>query len=82
MKKREVVECNKKKFNKREAKSALILLMNSNKSWRRESRYYHCPFCNYWHLTSKDRGEGKIQEIKLINEDQWLKLLNKDIEFL
>jgi hypothetical protein len=79
---KEKVICNKVRFNKREAQSALNILKDSNKPWRRESRYYHCPICNNWHLTSKGRGEGKIQEIKLINEDQWLKLLSKDTENL
>ena len=80
--KKEKVICNKKQFNKREAKAALNVLKDSNKPWRKESRYYHCPLCNSWHLTSKEIGQGKIQEIKLIHEDQWLKLLSKDIDHL
>ena len=79
--KKEKVICDKRKFNKREAKSALNMLKDSNKPWRKESRYYHCPLCNYWHLTSKEI-DTKIQKINLINEDQWLRLLNKDIENL
>lgn len=80
--KKEKPICNKRKFSKREAKSVLNVLKNSDKSWRRETRYYHCPLCNNWHLTSKDSEDREIKEIKLVNEDQWLKLLNKDIENL
>jgi len=78
----EKIICNKVRFNKKEAKSALNLLKDSNKPWRRESRYYHCPICNNWHLTSKDKDYNKVKEIKLLNEDQWLKLLSKDIDLL
>ena len=78
----EKIICNKVRFNKKEAKSALNLLKDSNKPWRRESRYYHCPICHNWHLTSKDKDYNKVKEIKLLNEDQWLKLLSKDIDLL
>ena len=78
----EKIICNKVRFNKREAKSALNLLKDSNKPWRRECRYYHCPICNNWHLTSKDKDYNKVKEIKLLNEDQWLRLLRKDIDLL
>jgi len=49
------MKCNKKKFDKLGAKIALAMAIRSRKKYRREQRYYHCPICNFWHLTSKSR---------------------------
>lgn len=50
--------CNKIKYTKREAQTALnFLFKKRNFKNRREKRIYHCPECNMWHLTSKDLYE-------------------------
>jgi len=37
------------------ARIALAKLQSRRSSKRRlERRYYHCPFCSGWHLTSKE----------------------------
>lgn len=45
----------KVRFSKREAQTALNAARYDRKrrKWRREVRYYHCPECNAYHLTSK-----------------------------
>lgn len=52
--KTKIIMCDKIKFSKREAQEALnSILRNRRHKHRREQRYYHCPDCNHWHLTSK-----------------------------
>ena len=73
--------CEKKRFSKREAIGALNYNKKRNvnrrfdRRFRREVRYYHCPECNYWHLTSKKDNEGskKEREVNLIEKERWEK---------
>ncbi len=47
--------CNKIKYTKRDAQTALNFLLSvKHFKCRREKRIYHCPDCNMWHLTSKE----------------------------
>jgi len=47
--------CDKRKFTKKEAQTALNFLKGMRgKKARKEKRYYHCPDCNFWHLTKKE----------------------------
>jgi hypothetical protein len=42
--------------SEKEAQAELVGAMvkkNSGNNRRRECRFYHCPLCGYWHLTSK-----------------------------
>jgi hypothetical protein len=48
--------CDKKKFNKKQAKEALFNAMMARffgSERRKEIRYYWCGECNSYHLTSK-----------------------------
>lgn len=70
--------CSKVKFTKIEAASALNFAKKDGRKFRREQRYYHCPECNHWHLTSHELIEGKkVKEIELIEKERWEKLLNR-----
>ena len=77
------MECTKQKLTKIEA-ITLLNFINSGKvnrfrrqgKYRRETRYYHCPFCNSWHLTSrKDEDKGKEVDITLVKINEWKKLI-------
>lgn len=46
--------CNKKQFTKKEAQGALNNRRKLSDRFAKEKRYYHCPDCNMWHLTSKN----------------------------
>jgi len=39
-----------------DAKIALALTAGSG-----TQRYYHCPVCRGYHLTSQDKGEGRVR---------------------
>jgi hypothetical protein len=71
-------ECKKIQFTKIEAKSILNHNRKShfNKKWRKEVRYYHCPECNMWHLTSREEYGEQI-DIK-IDYTEWEKYLKPD----
>ena len=59
--------CQKKQYDKKGAQTALnnILRYLKRFSRRKEIRYYHCPLCNTWHLTSTDDDYEKLNiEIK------------------
>lgn len=48
--------CDKVKYDKKGAQTALnSITRQKHKRWRKkkEVRYYHCPLCNGWHLTSR-----------------------------
>lgn len=66
--------CNKVKFSKIEAASALKHGLNKHKKYRREVRMYNCPDCNYWHLTSKEEF-ALPEETELIFKNKWEKLI-------
>lgn len=55
-------------------------LKQFSKKFRKEVRYYHCPLCNWWHLTSKNKevSSKKEREIIIIHEERWKKLLNNN----
>jgi hypothetical protein len=73
--------CQKVKFGKKEVKTVLnYIRFNQNKRWRKEVRYYHCPDCNHWHLTSRDDFDNDVLDIQ-IDYPKWEKiLLNQTIE--
>lgn len=74
--------CNKIKFTKREAFSALKERKKKGKKWAKECRCYECPICienkeqKVWHLTSIDEFEEKIplKLEELIFSSNWEKL--------
>jgi hypothetical protein len=53
-------------------------LKRFSKKFRKEIRSYHCPLCNWWHLTSKTNEflNKEEREIKILFKDTWFKLLN------
>ncbi len=72
------VECTKKKLRKSDAKSILAYNRknHSDSRWRREIRYYHCPKCNMWHLTSISENPHDKLDIK-INKEMWEEFFKK-----
>ena len=69
------MQCEKKQFKKREAEAILKLKPKSNKHRKKEIRCYHCPLCNWWHLTSKEQSLMGIQELDVKEVDRWNNLL-------
>ena len=73
------VKCEKKQLTKVDAINILNYNFNHSKSkhkkHRKEIRYYHCPDCNMWHLTSKASGENKVIFFDIIEKERWEKLL-------
>lgn len=47
--------CYKKQLSKKEAQTILNYIKRKDKrdERRRETRYYHCPICNTYHLTKQ-----------------------------
>lgn len=71
--------CNKKKFTKIEAKSALKSLIVSGR-WNRKSDYgriYCCSVCGFWHITSSEYffTDEPQEELQLINESKFINYL-------
>ena len=67
----------KVKFGKKEVKTLLnYIRFSQSKRWRKEVRYYHCPDCNHWHLTSSDKYDDEKIDIQ-IDYLEWEKLLKK-----
>ena len=47
--------CNKNGYSLKEVRTVLNeVKRNKNKKYRRESRYYLCPLCSTYHLTSQE----------------------------
>lgn len=68
--------CNKVPFDKKGAISALNHNKRHNRQYRKEIRYYRCPDCNMYHLTSKANGSTKKSDIDLTYTDKWNSLIN------
>lgn len=66
--------CRKEKFDKKSALTALNHCKKENKKYRKECRYYLCPSCNLYHLTS-EKEYNKIEEFPLKLKEEWLKLM-------
>jgi hypothetical protein len=69
--------CKKRKFDKKTAKSILNRNAKGCGSWRREVRYYECPICKSWHLTSLQEYEEpvKLGLEELSYKEHWKLLL-------
>lgn len=72
------MECNSKKcFSKRDALTKLNSLIESGE-WSKKTlgRVYHCPDCNWYHLTSL-MGEGKVdmRGVKVTMTNRWKRLI-------
>lgn len=68
------MECQKEILTKKEAEARLKLCLKSYKKRRREKRFYLCPLCNGWHLTSVEIRPD-IQNVKLSFKKKWKRLL-------
>ena len=68
--------CSKVPFDKKGAISALNYNKKKNRQYRKEIRYYKCPECNMYHLTSKEVGETKPAPLEIVHLDKWNKLIN------
>lgn len=67
--------CTKNGYSLKEARTTLNeVKRNRNKQYRKECRYYLCPSCNLYHLTS-DKEYNKIEEVSLKLKEEWLKLM-------
>ena len=62
--------CNKSKFRTEiDAEIALEYIRNVRKRHRREKhpvRYYHCEYCNNYHLTSQPAVEEEVELIHVL----------------
>jgi len=51
----------KRAYTKKDAQSMLNLRRSRLRGSRRELRMYHCPRCNFWHLTDKEYGTFHLE---------------------
>lgn len=74
--------CDKKKFTKKEAVTALNHNKKQGFKFRHEKRYYYCSVCNSHHLTHLDIVSGKnhFEELNLKYKDQWKNLMEGNEE--
>ena len=65
--------CNKEKFDKKSAQTALN---HCKKEHRNEKRIYECNKCGWWHLTSDEEYVEKVYlgEEDLLFKEKWMKL--------
>lgn len=80
-------ECNKTRFTKAEAQTALNIFLKKGNFKEGFGRIYPCGVCKYWHLTSHPKHEHLSdkpnEEIikdynSLQHEREWLELLNNN----
>lgn len=69
------MQCEKKQLRKKEAEAILKHKPKAHHNRKKEVRYYHCPLCNMWHLTSKESGITKPEDLDVKEVDRWNKLL-------
>lgn len=76
------MNCIKRKFKTEiDAELALEYIKDVKKKYRREKhpvRYYHCEYCNNYHLTSKP---ANIEEVELIHILRFKEFLEKQNEY-
>lgn len=70
--------CTKAKLTKKEVISASKHFGKKRYQHRKECRYYHCPNCNMWHLTSKMEA-FKPKEFQTSFTLDWKNLLNNQL---
>jgi hypothetical protein len=68
------MQCEKKQLKKKEAEAILKHKQKAPHHRKKEVRYYHCPICNWWHLTSKETTGG-VHELDVKEVDRWKELL-------
>lgn len=75
-----IKQCDKKRFTKKQAQTVLNALIN-NGLWNKKEgrgRYYFCPPCGCWHITSRMDHSTKAPEksdVVLTQKDKWQELL-------
>lgn len=75
------MSCNKQKYDKKSAISALNhCKKHRNKQYRKECRYYFCDECNSYHLTSEEEHSERmyLKEEDLIFKSRWEYLMDKN----
>lgn len=76
--------CQKICYDKRGAQGELNLINKAKRRYRRKSknrrevRYYHCPECNAYHLTSQEYREEPIKDF--VDKDTFFNQLKQVIE--
>lgn len=68
--------CNKQIYDIKSCKSILKEALRSNRSYRREKRYYYCKECKGLHLTSQEEYGLEITELDVKAKEKWEVLLN------
>jgi hypothetical protein len=82
------MNCDKKQFTKLEAQTVLNR-MTSTGQWNKKDgkgRYYHCQYCNHWHITSLfipsdeyvSKRSSDFTNAELKHTDKWNDLINKE----
>lgn len=74
------MKCNGKKcFTKKDCQSKLNSLIKSGEwSAKQKGRIYHCPECDWWHLTSKPiLYKTNMTGVKISFVNRWKNLLKK-----
>ena len=78
---RSILECNKKQFSAQEVKNVLRDIKsdtNYTQKEKQEKRYYQCPTCRMWHLTSIDNETWKKKQEKKVRIKQHLLSVEAD----
>jgi len=75
--------CRKNGYSLKEARTVLNeAKRNRGKKYRKECRYYLCPVCEQYHLTSEEEYSEKeiIPLEELIYKEEWVNLMKKEKE--
>lgn len=70
--------CEKAKFTKAEAQTALNIFLKKGTFKNKFGRVYECFNCGYWHLTSQPLNPRVVEDPELKHTDKWNDLLNNE----
>jgi hypothetical protein len=67
--------CNKQIYDVKSCKAILKEALRSNRSYRKEKRFYYCDLCKGHHMTSKEEFIPQISLLDVKLKEKWQSLL-------